>query len=195
MKRILISPLFLIIFFSCAETEKITFVEYKKNEGKKDLKKIMIIGAGSTDTRFFLDMLANKLTKDFKKIKIKTEYNYIGKINKNSSINIKPILNKGYDAFIIFNPKDTSKIKIDTYQNNNSVYLPSLSDNRINYQTNTRTILYKQAFEISMYISNDAINSLWEASLRVTIDYTNDKNYARISKKILTNLKENNLIN
>ncbi len=166
----------------------------KKNEEKKVLKKIMIIGAGSTDTRFFLDMLTNKLTEDFKKKKIKTEYNYIGKINKDSSINIKSILNEGYDAFIFFNPKDTSKINIDEYQNNNSIYLPSLSNSRINYQTNSRTILYKQSFEVAMFIPKNGLNSIWEASLRITIDFTNQKSYEIISKKLLTSFKLNKLI-
>ncbi len=195
MKRLLLTLCILILFFSCTQTEKITFTEYKKNESNTELKKIMIIGAGSTDTRFFLDMLTTKLINHLQKKKIKTEYNYIGKINKDSSINIKAILNEGYDAFIIFSPKDTSKIKIDAYQNNNNVFLPTKNNDRINYQTNTRMIMYNQAFELSMYVSNDVINSLWEASLRVTIDYTNDKNYTKISKIILTNLRENRLIN
>ncbi len=194
MIRNFIIPLVSILFFSCTETGKITFVEYKKNEEKKELKKIMIIGAGSTDTRFFLDMLINKLTEDFKKKKIKTEYNYIGKINKDSSINIKSILNEGYDAFIFFNPKDTSKINIDEYQNNNSIYLPSLSNSRINYQTNSRTILYKQSFEVALYVPKEGLNSIWEASLRITIDFTNQKSYEIISKKLLTSFKQNKLI-
>ncbi len=194
MIRKFIIPLLSILFFSCVETGKITFVEYKKNEEKKVLKKIMIIGAGSTDTRFFLDMLTNKLTEDFKKKKIKTVYNYIGKLNKESSIKIKPILNEGYDAFIFFNPKDTSKININEYQNNNSIYLPSLSNSRINYQTNSRTILYKQSFELAMYIPKEGLNSIWEASLRITIDFTNQKNYEIISKKLLSSFKQNKLI-
>jgi hypothetical protein len=191
----IILPLLSIFLFSCAELGKITFVEYKKNEEKKDLKKIMMIGAGSTDTRFFLDMLTTKLTNGFKKNNIIAEYTYIGKINRDSSINIKSTINDKYDAFIFFNPNDTSKINIDTYQNNNTVYLPSLGNSTINYQTNSRTILYKQAFEVSMYIPKNGLNSIWEASLRITIDFTNQKNYETISKKILQSFKQNKIIN
>jgi serine/threonine-protein kinase RIO1 len=161
----MIIPLFSILFFSCAETKKITFVEYKQNENKIELKKNNGYWSRFFRHKIFLDMLTNKLIKDFQKKKIITEYNYIGKVSKDSSINIKSILNEGYDAFIIFKPKDTSKIKIDAYRNNNSIYLPSSSNNRMHYQTNTRKILYKQACEVSVYIPKNGLNSVWNHHL------------------------------
>lgn len=196
MKKKIIVSLLSILLYSCAEIGEITFVENKTNTNKKELKKIMLIGAGSTDTRFFLDMLNLELNKGFKKREIKTDYFYTGKISEDSSINVTSLLNKPYDAFIVFKPIDKSKVYFNSSHHENDINVDALGPNpiRISYNDKKNSILFKQVFEIAIYIPKDGLNKIWEATLKLTIDFTRQKNYVEIAKKILNSLQQNYLI-
>jgi hypothetical protein len=178
---------------SCSQhkyLEKITLVETQQSQTKKSLKKILMVGAGSIESRFFLDKLANKIREDLKKEKVQLDYNYLGKISKDSSIN--KIANNIYDAILVFNPIDTSAIKVNLEDTKIGYNVPSAGNAFVGIKVITRTIKYVQKFDISFYENNST--ALWAATLRVTIDYSKNKSYSIISKKIITQMKENNLL-
>ncbi len=177
-----------IIISSCSQSkyiEKITLVETQQNEKKISCKKILMIGAGSIESRFFLDKLAFKIKQDLKKNKVELDYNYLGKINKDSSIEINKILTNNYDAILVFNPVDTSNIQ-EKSETARYDYRPP-SGGYVGVNVTTKTIKYIQRFDVSMF--NNQTLPIWAAILKVTIDYTKDKNYSIISNKIINQLE------
>ncbi len=170
--------------------EKITLVETQQNEKKLTIKKILMVGAGSIESRFFLDKLATKIKQDFKKNNVELDYNYLGKINKDSSIQINKMLYKNYDAILVFNPVDTSNLE-EKFVTERYGYNPP-SGGYVGVNVSKRTIKYIQRFDISIY--DNEMGTLWAAILKITIDYSKDKNYSIISDKIMKELMNNKLL-
>lgn len=194
MNKLLIILLLGLTISSCAETsiiQKITLVETVTNYKTTSLKKILMIGAGSIETRFFLDQLAIKLKKDLAKEKVQLDYNYLGKINRDSKIDINKTIDKNYEATIVFSPIDTSKM-IEISNSYPSIDSAPFGSGYALKKTVSKSMIYLQRFNISIY-DNNLIN-LWGALLNIGVSLNEDKIYSNISKKIIGQIKLNNLI-
>ncbi len=189
--------LFLIVSalmsYDSINAQKITLTETKKNIIQKKFNNILIIGAGSTATRLFLDNLTQDLIKELNRKNIEATYYYDGKLDRNTQINFKNFINEKYDAYIVFNLSDTSYV----HKKNKSLPLNipiSSGGGTAQINLNYSKLRYAEDFLIEFFEYSNSKVSLWEAVLKLNFDFSKEKFYHNITNMLVKNFKENKLL-
>ena len=197
IRNLILFVLILVVNFTSANAQKKVFIltESKTDTIHQRFQSILILGAGSTVTRVFLDRLSEELIKKLNSEKINSEYYYLGKDIDTLSETFISITKKDYDAILIFNPDDTARFKSTSKERRNVITLPStgVEYTLIGKTTSIKTS-YHQSFNLNLYSYEDKSKSLWEANLIVDFNMGRLSNYQKISNKIYWRLKANNYI-
>jgi hypothetical protein len=183
----------LVFFTASIKAQKISLTETKTNSTIKKYNSILIIGGGSTASRLFLDNLSEKLIAILLTKNITCEYKYIGNIERGEQITDLPIFDNKHDGYLLFNPTDTSIMKITTSTNGGSIFSNDIN-NAPGGHLYSRKVSYEETFDISFYDNENKKTSIWEAELTVNADFSKARLYTKTSEKIKISLQQNLII-
>ncbi|MBS1749607.1 MAG: hypothetical protein JST63_06870 [Bacteroidetes bacterium] len=188
---IFVSFLFIHTGLFSQRIKKTTFEEISVENSGKRFDSILIIGAGSTATRIFLDDLVTRLTEKLDTKNVVTEYIYLGESNKMISDFLDTLNNADYKVIMVFYPGEQASLYTKNHIGVNFVpfgypYLlgPARKD-RLNYE---------EEFLIVLYENNQRKKDFWKASLKVHNDPGKRRHAKKISNWILTCFKKNNYL-
>jgi hypothetical protein len=148
-------------------------IETKKNTIQKKFKNVLIIGAGSTATRLFLDNLTRNLISALNKDKVEATYYYDGKLDRQTQIDFKTFVNIKYDGYIVFNLSDTSYV----YKKNKTipVGIPVTQNGSVaQLNLNFSKLRYAEDFLIEFFEYSNTKVSIWEAVLKLNFDFSKE---------------------
>lgn len=185
---------FLLVFLLPATSigQKFIFKEIRTDTVRKYLNKILIVGIGSVETRHFSETLSSMLIKKFKLMNIESEFHYLGKDPKKANEEVKTLLTMNFDAVMVFAPSDSSFFSLQYITSNSRTTTNTWGD--INIQITTRSLSYSQYFYLQLYELANPNNLVWEASLDVAFDPTEQNIYSRITQKIISSLKTKSIL-
>lgn len=173
--------------------QKITLVETKRNTIQKKFSTVLIIGAGPNATRLFLDNLSQKLIKSLHKKEINVTYYYDGHLNRNTQIDFKSLIDEKFDGYIVFNLSDTSQV---TRKNTTLPISIPISGGRgmASINLNYSKLRYAEDFVIEFFEYSNSKISIWEAILKVDLDFSKEKFYTNITDLLIKSFNQNKLL-
>ena len=178
---------------SILNAQQINLTETKKNTIEKKFKNVLIIGAGSTATRLFLDNLTRNLIEALNKEKIEATYYYDGKLDRNTQIEFKNFVNEKYDGYIVFNLSDTSYVH--TKNKTLPLSIPvSSAGGTAQINLNYSRLRYAENFLIEFFEYSNTKVSVWEATLKLNFDFSKEKFYYNITRILMKSFKQNQLL-
>jgi hypothetical protein len=176
--------------------QKFSFKESKLNTTQKSYKNILIIGSGRVENRAFLDELTGNVINSVGSDSIKWEYQYLGRSTTQANRQIKELLKGNFDAVLVFSPTDSLPGYYVSYSKpvySNSPLTPTSGYPQ--FSAPTRKIEFTSDFTIQIFDSQNQEISIWESNLYVNCDVSKKKVYLDISKKLISSLKANKIIN
>ena len=192
MHKLIISLIILLAFTGCVLPTYIGQSTLNETGVKKsDIKyaTVLVVGAGSMPSRFFLENLSEEIMKLFKQHKIEADFTYLGKIPRRSHVDVNKLVTSKYNAYLIFHSMDTS------YSNTHkdvaivAATIPGgfASGSVIGNQ-------YKEDFYAEFYTNVDSLNRVWQGELKVDFDFAKTTRYETIAKDLFEKLLKNGLI-
>jgi hypothetical protein len=114
----------------------------------------------------------------------------MGKIPRRSHVDLNKVVTSKYDAYLVFNPMDTSYV--DTHKSVAMVGTPLPGG----YGATGSVIgnQYKEDYYASLYTTGDALNKVWQGELSVDFDFATTYRYHKIAKNIFDKLLKNGFI-
>lgn len=195
---LLFLPLLFLLTIPASSQKSIEFQTIKTNVQKKEIKTMLIAGAGTTPARIFLENLAEELGEDLKKKNIQSEYQYIGSDLKTVTGEITRLLKEAkFTTILVINQSDTTIVD-RRGGSNGYVSIPTSSSTPaipILYSPLLKKrskLFFDQEFTLQLFEINQPV-SFWDASLNVYSDLLKKAVYSNISKKIVESFQENKL--
>ena len=191
--KVLIILLFTQINVYQLYAQKITLVETKRNTIQKKFNNVLIIGAGPSATRLFLDNLTEKLIEELHKKEINATYYYDGNVDRNTQIDLKKLIDEKFDGYIVFNISDTSQVT------RKSTTLPlsiPISGGRgiASVNVNYSRLKYAEDFYIQFFEFANTSVSIWEGVLKLDFDFSKARLYSSITDLLIKSLYQNKLL-
>lgn len=187
MYKLLLSAIILVIITTgCViptYTGKSMLSETEVSKSDQKISSVLIVGAGSTASRLFLENLSTDIIQLFTQQGIHCEFNYVGKIPRGSHVNLKTIANPKYDSYLVLSPMDTSFVDIHKSVAVFATPLPGgygASGSLIGNQ-------YKEDYYAGFYTSGSSLNKVWGGELKVDFDLPLLPNIKRLQKAYLIN--------
>ena len=144
-----------------------------RNEKKVNIDNILIVGAGSTASRLFLENLSTEMIKRFKKNKLSCSFNYVGKIPAASHLKVESFIEPGFETYFIFSPIDTSFVNKMKEKYVAFMPIPGIgSAVGTNYGNQ-----YKQKFLLELYTNVEGLQLIWKAELILDFDVSLSKSF------------------
>jgi hypothetical protein len=172
-----------------AQSWKIT--EIKKNTEIKKFNKILLIGEGNMASRFFLENLSEKIMEKLIKLNIECDYKFIEPTK--AKIEIRNYMDKKYKGYIYFNPQEYSKAVMIANSDDFNIVIPPLTT-RSNASIRLGNMIFKERYEIFFFENSESDDSIWNAELEVNFDFSEERIYKKITRKLILALKNNYLI-
>jgi hypothetical protein len=172
-----------------AQSWKIT--EIKKNTEIKKFNKILLIGEGNMASRFFLENLSEKIMEKLKKLNIECDYKFIEPTK--AKIEIRNYMDKKYKGYIYFNPQEYSKAVMIANSDDFNIVIPPLTTHS-NASIRLGNMIFKERYEIFFFENSASDDSIWNAELEVNFDFSEERIYKKITRKLILALKNNYLI-
>ena len=182
-----------IIYSGCViptYSGRLTLNEKEVKKSDVRITDLLLVGAGSTASRLFLENLSAEMIKLFARYHVQCDFTYAGKIPRGSRINFNNLITSRYDAYLVLSPIDTSYM--NTFKSEAVIASPIPGS----YGALGSVIgnQYKENYYIELYSNNNLLNRIWEAELKVDFDVANPGRYQKIAKEIFTRLLKHGLI-
>lgn len=182
----------LIVFYSTATAQyDISFKENFIDSTEVKLDSILLIGAGSSPTRIFLDNMSKRIINSFTKAKIHSQYEYLGKNSLEAKSNYEKSPYKNYKAILLL-LSDSSSFEV-----HNHVTLGIGVTNAATlypYPTRNKYLLNDQTFNCQLFIKKEKMTLIWNGVLHVSCNPSDQGDAAKASAKIISSLKSKKLI-
>lgn len=188
---IFVSLLFIHSSLFSQRIMKTTFEEILVENSNRKFDSILIIGAGSTATRIFLEDLVTRLTEKLDAKNVVTQYIYLGEGNKVINEFLDTLKNPDYKVIMVFYPGEQASLYTKNHIGVN--YVPFGYSYFLGLSRNDR-LNYKEEFLIVLYENNQIKKDFWKASLKVHNDPGKKRHAKKISNWILTCFKKNNYL-
>lgn len=188
---IFISFLFIHPCLFAQGIKKTTFEEISAGNSNIRFDSVLIIGAGSTATRIFLDDLVTQLTEKFDTKNVVTAYMYLG--NKNEILNefLDTFKNADYKVIMVFQPKERASLYT---KNRRGINFVQLGDRSFVSPARQGRLNYEGEFIIALYENNQRKRDFWKASLKVHNDPGKSRSAKKISNWILSSFTKNHYL-
>jgi len=155
------------------------------------MKQLVILGMGKSPTRFFLDNISNRLITDLTKKGITVTYYFLGNDVEKAQAQFDTIMAvKNYDAVMSFFYTDYAEVR--TITDHSYMFMPNTASLAM---IKVKHLRFNQGFNIQLFKADDITTAYWSSALNIDYDFRDPILYTRISKKILTSLKKNNITN
>ena len=171
--------------------KKTTFEEISADNSNRRFDSILIIGAGSTATRIFLDDLVTQLAEKLDSKNVVTTYMYLGKKNEMLNEFLDTFKNAGYKVIMVFQPKEQASLYT---KKRRSINFVQLGDRSIVSSARQDKLNYEGEFIIVLYENNQKKRDFWKASLKVRNDPSKSRSAKKISNWILSSFTKNNYL-
>ena len=188
---IFISFLFIHPYLFSQVIKKTTFEEISADNSNRRFDSILIIGAGSTATRIFLDDLVTQLAEKLDSKNVVTTYMYLGKKNEMLNEFLDTFKNAGYKVIMVFQPKEQASLYT---KKRRSINFVQLGDRSIVSSARQDKLNYEGEFIIVLYENNQKKRDFWKASLKVRNDPSKSRSAKKISNWILSSFTKNNYL-
>jgi hypothetical protein len=188
---IFISFLFIHPYLFSQVIKKTTFEEISADNSNRRFDSILIIGAGSTATRIFLDDLVTQLVEKLDSKNVVTTYMYLGKKNEMLNEFLDTFKNAGYKVIMVFQPKEQASLYT---KKRRSINFVQLGDRSIVSSARQDKLNYEGEFIIVLYENNQKKRDFWKASLKVRNDPSKSRSAKKISNWILSSFTKNNYL-
>jgi hypothetical protein len=188
---IFISFLFIHPYLFSQVIKKTTFEEISADNSNRRFDSILIIGAGSTATRIFLDDLVTQLVEKLDSKNVVTTYMYLGKKNEMLNEFLDTFKNAGYKVIMVFQPKEQAFLYT---KKRRSINFVQLGDRSIVSSARQDKLNYEGEFIIVLYENNQKKRDFWKASLKVRNDPSKSRSAKKISNWILSSFTKNNYL-
>lgn len=169
----------------------IFFAEKQADTIDHKIDSILLVGAGSTTTRIFLDDLSQYIMKELTKGNIVTNYYYLGKSISEAKSELDTINKKGYKAILFFLPKGESFFEAQAKLNRIS---PTTRIGTITTTFATSRIDYQQNFSFQLCFPDSNMNRMWSALVEVSGDLSKAKITKKVGTKVLYYFRKNKYI-
>lgn len=192
-QRSLLIIFFTIVFTSCVIPTYLGKSKLKETEVKKSdvrLSHVLIVGAGSTASRLFLENLSTELTKLLAQNNIQSDFRYVGKIPRGSLLNLKEMTSSKYNGYLVLNPTDTSYTYTDKEVGYAATPLPA---GYAGYGTISGN-QYIEEFNLQFYTSSDSLTKVWQGELLVDFDFATSGRYQKIAEQIISKFIKHRII-
>jgi hypothetical protein len=182
-----------ILFVSVeSEAQRITLTETKTNTQQIHIRNLLIVGSGATTTRAFLELLSSNLISSLKDKNVDAEY-YFQPADATQATNAsKQLLADSFDAILEFKPMDSSQYSQTVSRRKNDII--RLFPQRQTYPTYSRSVYFKENFDIQLYTPKNRTTLIWAATLDLYCDLSKMTQINRITDKLLSSLKANKVI-
>ena len=188
---IFISFLFIHPYLFSQVIKKTTFEEISADNSNRRFDSILIIGAGSTATRIFLDDLVTQLVEKLDSKNVVTTYMYLGKKNEMLNEFLDTFKNSDYKVIMVFQPKEQASLYT---KKRRSINFVQLGDRSIVSSARQDKLNYEGEFIIVLYENNQKKRHFWKASLKVHNDPSKSRSAKKISNWILSSFTKNNYL-
>ena len=193
MLKQLLTIIFLgIIYTGCivpTYTGKSSLYQTEVNKSDTKITSVLLVGAGSTASRLFLENFSVEMIKSFAGANIKCDFTYIGKIPRGSHVNLNEVYKPQYDAYLLLNPIDTSYVD----KNKQVAFFAAPLPGGGARTGSTYGNQYKENYYIELY-TNNLVTKIWQAELDVDFDFAKPDRYKIIAKQVLKKLLYNGYI-
>lgn len=188
---IFISFLFIHPYLFSQVIKKTNFEEISADNSNRRFDSILIIGAGSTATRIFLDDLVTQLTEKFDTKNVVTTYMYLGKKNEMLNEFLDTFKNSDYKVIMVFQPKEQASLYT---KNRRGINFVQLGDRSFVSPARQDKLNYEGEFIIVLYENNQKKRDFWKASLKVHNNPGKSRSAKKISNWILSIFSKNNYL-
>ena len=171
---------------SCAGPKNV-LNETKANTTQQNIKKILIVGSGLVETRFFLDVFTTSFINKLNSRGIEAKYAFLGKDSIAQTKEFNKLETENYDAVITFFPIDSSHNAYVEYNKINSGSNPYLGPPT--YPIYTRNISFGEMFKIDLYNPRNKSDIIWSATLQVQCDLRDRDVISNIAQNVISRLK------
>jgi hypothetical protein len=176
-----------ILFTTVAFPQKVTYKDKLTDSAKFTLDSLLIVGAGSSVTRIFLDELTYKLENTLGSKNITSSYLYLGKTMEEAKKEFAKIPLSNYKTILLILP-DTASL-FDVEHRDYGGYVGPVP-----YSIPVTKVFYHQHFNIELYLNDTKLKQIWTASAEVESDPTNSTAASILSTKMLKSFKANKFI-
>ncbi len=170
---------------------KTTFEEISAGKPDKKIDSILIISAGSTVTRIFLDDLVTQLAEKLNTKNVVTTYMYLGKKNEMLNEFLDTFKNAHYKVIMAFQPKEQASLYT---KNRRSINFVQLGNKNFVSSTRQDKLNYEGEFTIVLYENDHKKRDFWKASLKVHNDPGKSRSAKKISNWILSSFIKNSYL-
>ena len=125
----------------------------------------------------------------FARYQIQTDFTYVGKILRGTHADLNKVVTSKYDAYLVFNPMDTSYV--DTRKSVAIVVTPLPGGYGAGSVIGNE---YKEDYYASLYTHRDSQNKVWQGELRVDFDFSTTNRYQKIARNIFDKLLKKGFI-
>ena len=185
---IFIGFLFIHPFLFSQVIKKTTFDEISADSSDRRSDSILIISAGSTATRVFLDDLVTQLAEKLDTKNVVAAYMYLGKKNEMLNEFLDTFKNADYDVIMVFQPKEQASLYT---KNRGGINLVQLGDRSLVSSARQDKLNYEGEFIIALYENNQKKRDFWKASLKVHNNPGKSRSAKKISNWILSSFTKN----
>lgn len=188
MRLKLLNLVVISLLAGCAPQKYIDYKEFKNKLSKNNFSKILMVGTGTSGTRFFLENLSDELNRKLKEKEIETEYHHLGNNQTKATDLYNEIISKNkFDAVLHFSQLDETKNPIVLTSSLGGI--PLSNGSSVIYSYTIREIRFHQLFLMQYFDFSNMATSLIDVNLNVNMDFINPKDYKKLSNHIITSLK------
>jgi hypothetical protein len=183
--------LFLHSVLFSQQKKRMVFEEILADSLTTRLDSILIIGAGSTAARIFLDGVMVELIGRLKDKNIFANYVYVGRSSEILTEFLDTFQNTSYKKIMVFQPDGqnslhTKKSKIVNQQ--------LIGDYDFRFTRIQTELNYEGIFMLALYENDKSKRNFWKASLKINGDLGKSRNAKKISNLVIASFAKHNYV-
>jgi hypothetical protein len=183
MNKLIFFIVAVIILTGCGAQKNSASLKYEPIDTVKKItvKKILIVGAGSSVSRIFLENLSDDMIGVLKDAHVIGNFKFLENLKPESHIDMAFVDSLEYDAYIVFSPIDKASFQLNQAR---KFHLPLWNAYVYGLSSNS----YRQTFALSTYVKTNTLSLVWETSFIADFDPTDKEKYKFITNDILGTL-------
>ena len=164
---------------------RITLTPTIQNNQELQIRRVLLIGTGSSASGIFLDNLSAEMIRSLGSKDIRSAFKYIGKVPQSTTLKIDSLKEDIYDSYLVFNA--ANDLYLDMTKAKFTAIGPGATVTGYGNQ-------FKETYTVTLYNGGQKEQILWQGELAVDFDIVNSSRYKQISQLILNELAKNRIL-